>query len=360
LEEENDDEMDVVDDSEKAGWDLEKLRANMFAFVDGDGNIVYERIDEEDEDEQNNKEEQKDDDDEEEEKEEEKEEEEDDKEELVVTVQGNERGNNTNEKQSKAGTVTLGTGKPAPTITSSSVMMLNPETNIPEVVERKDPLPRINASLLTIGHVLYLYGGVLEVGDREVTLDDMWCVDLRRREHWECLWPGTMHKQVWRGALFDDDDSYISSTGKEDVSDEEDDEDDDSLSGGEEAKKESGKEKASGKKSKEAHLRKQEVTHNGSEDDVGQERSRSTPLSGESLTDFYTRTSKYWNQLAADSLGGSELSSKDLKREGFKLAQTRFEEVLQRMGGLSLSSKEKKTTEDKHESKKKSKKSSKK
>lgn len=50
---------------------------------------------------------------------------------------------------------------------------------------------------------------MLEVGDREVTLDDCWSIDLNKREKWTCISPGQMHRQVWKGV--DDDDSYISS-----------------------------------------------------------------------------------------------------------------------------------------------------
>ena len=45
IEEEEEEE---VDGNEQTGWDLDMLRANMFAFVDGDGNIVYEKIEDPD------------------------------------------------------------------------------------------------------------------------------------------------------------------------------------------------------------------------------------------------------------------------------------------------------------------------
>jgi hypothetical protein len=241
--------------------------------------------------------------------------------------------------------------------TSSSVMTLNPETNVPEAVERADPLPRINASLLAAGHMLYLYGGILEVGDREVTLDDMWALDLRKREKWECIWPGTMHKQVWRGAVFDDDDSYIS-TGKEDGSDD----DGDSMSSeeeGEEAGDPEKRSKKSSKKTKKIGLR-QEVARLNEKYNLDDE-SR-TPMDKESLADFYSRTSKYWNAQAADVLTGTdvELSNKELKREGFKLAQNRYDElkpVLDRLAEMSINANQDEKRDSKKE--KKSKKSSK-
>jgi len=324
------DEAALASQEDKTGWDLDMLRANMFAFVDGDGNIVYEKLDDDDDaidnknirsnEEVNNmsNENTKDEPDEEKEEDEEEEEEEE------------EMKNEDTEKPNispVAGTelpkkrVNL-TGK----IASSSVMKLNLETNVPEAVERPDPLPRINASLIVAGHTLYLYGGILEVGDREITLDDMWTLDLRKRENWECLWPGTMHKQVWRGAVFDDDDSYIS-TGKDDDSDDDDDDDDDddgSISEEEKVKKV--QESTKKDKSKRSGLREeaaQLIEKFGLEDES------TTPSDGESLADFYTRTSKYWNQKARDAVvgTGTELSTKEVKREGFKLAQTRFEEL---------------------------------
>jgi hypothetical protein len=347
-------EEDGVDpgEEEKTGWDLDMLRANMFAFVDGDGNIVYERIEEEDEEE---KQDERADACQEEKADEEKEEA---KEEEIEINEGLDEGENKqNEKPSTMGNLLSGAVKPNPKITSSSVMLLNPETNIPEAIQRKDPLPRINASLLAVGHILYLYGGILEVGDREVTLDDMWCVDLRKRENWECLWQGTMHKQVWRGAVFDDDDSYIS-TGKEDGSD---DDNDDSESE-EETKIEIGNDEADAKDSKKSRKTglRQEVA--GLNEKYNLDDANRTPVDGESLADFYSRTSKYWNNLAMEAHTGAdaELSNKELKREGFKLAQTRFDElkpVLERLGELSLASVEKPDVT--RELKKKSKRSSK-
>ena len=235
-------------------------------------------------------------------------------------------------------------------ITSSSVMILDPETNVPKAVERTDPLPRINSSLVIAGHMLYLYGGLLEVGDREVTLDDMWALDLRKTENWECLWPGTMHRQVWRGAIFDDDDSYIS-TSKEDSSD------DDGGSTSDEEKAEAfdeldskPKPKHSSKKSIKAGLR-QEIARLNEKYNLDDE--NRTPLNTESLADFYSRTSKYWNGQAANALDGTDadLSNKELKKAGFRLAQERYDKlkaVVDRMASVSMNSKQ----DEKQDSKK--------
>ena len=51
------------------------------------------------------------------------------------------------------------------------------------------PRGRINAHLAVSGSDLWLYGGIVEVGDgeksREVTLDDLWRVNLDKCDGWE-------------------------------------------------------------------------------------------------------------------------------------------------------------------------------
>lgn len=250
------------------GWDLTKLRSNMFAFLDGEGNVVYENLDDEekkagDEDDDDEVEESKDDD-------------------------GEDEKRHT---------------KPSRIVVNSAAIKANPQTKVPEPVIRSDPLPRINARLVMVGHVLYVFGGLVEVGDREVTLDDLWRFDLKKRDKWECLFPGTMHRQRWRGAIQDDDDSYVSGgTGPDQQADDDDDSDDDEQ---EEAKDEGVKAGA-------------EDGQRGQDDD-----STPVPLDGESLTDYYKRTASHWTNEASSraSALGADWSDKELKREAFRLAQ---------------------------------------
>lgn len=369
-EEESSDLEDDVDDENPAtssGWDLDMLRSNMFAFIDGDGNIVYEKIEEEtandgydadtgeaakakasvvtDEEAKEN------DTDEEEEEEEAKgdDTDEDEQEEMVVkeeiiskvTIDVKKIPGNGN-TQSSQGHI----------VSSSSVMKVNKESGAPEAVARAEPLPRINATVIVRSNVLYVYGGLLEVGDREITLDDCWSFDLRKRDKWECINEGTMHKQVWRGAVFDDDDSYISTGVGSDDDDDLDEElsdselaDEDAVRAAKAAKKAAKKEQ---EKSKRAGLRQEIADLKGKLDldDVNR-----TPLMGEALAEFYSRTSKYWNDEAATRIAQEtatqseteKLSSKELKREGFNLASERYDElkpVLERLDELELQQRE--------------------
>jgi N-acetylneuraminic acid mutarotase len=115
---------------------------------------------------------------------------------------------------------------------------------------RTDPVPRLNSCLALRGHTMYVYGGVVELGDIEVcflfcsirfcsirfigsspplfsllttnllnslfpsasvttngkvTLDDCWSIDLNKRDIWNPTLAGTMKSLVWKGENGDDD-----------------------------------------------------------------------------------------------------------------------------------------------------------
>jgi len=266
----------------------------------------------------------------------------------------------------------------------------------PAPVVRPAPLPRINPAAAVRGNALYVLGGVLEVGDREVTLDDCWSYDLTGRSGWTCLWPGTMHRQVWRGIDSDvDGDSYVSSDQGGDVDGEDEDGSDGGSAGGFETIEEDGeaggtteeerkrarkaakKEKVSFKErhflvaadvsdpfgndrlsvspaplKKTHHLLLQEkekrrgVRHEISalKERLGVDDGSRTPRTGESMSDFYARTTDTWNADAEksaetrDASGrGERMSAKEVKRAGFDLARARYDElrpVLERLAEL--------------------------
>ncbi|CAK7317397.1 Kelch domain-containing protein 4 [Vulpes lagopus] len=60
-----------------------------------------------------------------------------------------------------------------------------------------EPSPRSNAMLAVKHGRLYLYGGMFEAGDRQITLSDLYCLDLQKMQEWTALVemdPGT---QEW-------------------------------------------------------------------------------------------------------------------------------------------------------------------
>jgi hypothetical protein len=93
--------------------------------------------------------------------------------------------------------------------------------------QKPAPLGRIRSGMWCSGNWLYIYGGLREETvkmpkisalsfgsskkattaslEKEITLDDMWRIDLRERTHWEMLLPGTMHKHAWRQEPESDD-----------------------------------------------------------------------------------------------------------------------------------------------------------
>ncbi|UKK02813.2 hypothetical protein MACK_002910 [Theileria orientalis] len=48
------------------------------------------------------------------------------------------------------------------------------------------PTPRMNANVALHNNVFYVYGGIVEIKSVEVTLSDMWALDLERNE-WRCI-----------------------------------------------------------------------------------------------------------------------------------------------------------------------------
>lgn len=54
------------------------------------------------------------------------------------------------------------------------------------------PTARMNTLLAVSGKRLLLYGGVFESGDNEITLDDLWGLDLARLDGWKLYIPATV------------------------------------------------------------------------------------------------------------------------------------------------------------------------
>lgn len=89
------------------------------------------------------------------------------------------------------------------------------------------PVGRINCQLVTKGCTLYVYGGVTEYGDVEITLDDCWSLDLNKRDKWKCVLKGNMTDLVWKGNEGDDQ-SERTGEGDSDRDDDDDSDGDDS------------------------------------------------------------------------------------------------------------------------------------
>ncbi|GAB2289419.1 hypothetical protein Dimus_023728 [Dionaea muscipula] len=57
------------------------------------------------------------------------------------------------------------------------------------LVEVVKPCGRINSCLAVGKDILYLYGGMMELKDREITLDDLYTLNLSKLDEWKCIIP---------------------------------------------------------------------------------------------------------------------------------------------------------------------------
>ena len=146
-----------------------------------------------------------------------------------------------------------------------------------------------------------------------------------------------MHRAVWKGA---DDDSYISSDQAADSDDNNYDNEEGTFEpiyeeeeNSDEAKKLAKKEaKKLAKKAAKAGI-KQEIAH--LKEELGTDNAQRTPLIGESVAEFYARTSDFWVTEIVQSTSNRDesnvstldLSSKELKGQAFHLCKARYEEI---------------------------------
>lgn len=82
------------------------------------------------------------------------------------------------------------------------------------------PPPRINAGMVVKKGILYLYGGMYEDGDKQLTLNDFYSLDLNKLEEWNTIIPLDPADMEWFESDSEDED-------EDDMDDEEDDDDDD-------------------------------------------------------------------------------------------------------------------------------------
>ena len=111
-------------------------------------------------------------------------------------------------------------------------------------------------------------GGVTEVGDVEVTLDDCWSLDLNKRDRWESVLRGTMRDLVWKGDI-DDDGSEMTGEFDDDYDDEESNYDDEESDGERES---DGDDNGEGKKKKKSDRKGSGNTEENDEESSGKKK----------------------------------------------------------------------------------------
>ncbi|GAA5949051.1 hypothetical protein JCM21900_003188 [Sporobolomyces salmonicolor] len=218
------------------------------------------------------------------------------------------------------------------------------EEDDPDDPEKTLPGPRYNAMLAVQRNTLYIYGGILEAGDREYTLDDFFTLDLTKLDRYNCLKECIIETAEWHGSDSendDDSDSDDDEGSESGQSDEEGDEDeadrektpeelapmeldlkqlqltDAEIVANEAAKAQAEREEL--KQRAQAFMGVSTSTDRTAEDIL------STPQPGETLAAFFARSRQYWTQKAHESIGAGN-RGKELRRDGFQLAEKAYEE----------------------------------
>ncbi|KAF9049842.1 hypothetical protein BJ165DRAFT_1341529 [Panaeolus papilionaceus] len=206
------------------------------------------------------------------------------------------------------------------------------------------PLQRYNAMLAVLRNTLYIYGGIYERGSKEYTLDDFYSLHLDKLDRFMCL----------RKPEVVIPDGEVESSTDDEEDDDDDDDDDDDSDGEMDGDEEEGTTLVDAKELKEREqdfpnkeqqlegvveegavegiveegmdeLRSKAAAFMGVSKDTTRsaEDVQSTPLPGETLAMFYARSREYWTQKA---VANSENKGKELRRDGFALAEERYAE----------------------------------
>ncbi|KAJ3000862.1 hypothetical protein HDV02_002325 [Globomyces sp. JEL0801] len=185
------------------------------------------------------------------------------------------------------------------------------------------PTERYNAMMGVSKNILYLFGGIVEKENKEMTLNDLWSLNLDKLDKWNHLIVDERVNELVGEDSEDDDDED-----DEDDDDEENDDDDDgegSDDDGSEANVEEQTSRLSLNESKTNASEEESKPEVVLTEEERLEQAANDPLPGESVSDYYARTSEYWQKII---LIEAPKSGKQLRRNAFDRAYKRFHTML--------------------------------
>lgn len=228
--------------------------------------------------------------------------------------------------------------------TESSSRFVVQNSNLDEIVK---PCGRINSSVVVGRDTLYVYGGMMEIRDQEVTLDDLYTLNLSKLDEWKCIIPVSQSEWIEESENEDEDedeDEDDDTENEEDESGDDSDDEDDAEDINGSASIELGHAvaiiKGEGKsmRRKEKRSRIEQIRAS-----LGLSDSQRTPMPGESLKDFYKRTNMYWQMAAYEH---TQHTGKELRKDGFDLAESRYKELKPVLDELAILEAEQKAEEE--------------
>jgi len=126
------------------------------------------------------------------------------------------------------------------------------------VLNLPKPRARINAMTSIVGNTLWMLGGIVEIGEKEITLDDMWSLDVTRMDGWRLIKENTVGDEIFREAQKAAE-GLESEDEEEEEDDEEEDEDEEEDKGKKEKKEKEKEKKEKEKEKKEAEANKKKA-----------------------------------------------------------------------------------------------------
>lgn len=212
------------------------------------------------------------------------------------------------------------------------------EEDDPDDPVKSLPIPRFNMMLAVQRNTLYCYGGIHETSQREYTMDDFYTLDLSKMDRFHCLKACPIDSIEWKES--DSESSEEEDDGNSDSSESNDEEGEEEEPEGEEyrieivgeddydALDEETMELIKREKLEREELRKRAQAFLGVSKNTTRSENEiiSTPLPGESLREFYSRSKSYFANLAHEQSHG-QARGKEMRRDGFELAEKRFIEL---------------------------------
>ncbi|KAF2155144.1 galactose oxidase [Myriangium duriaei CBS 260.36] len=199
------------------------------------------------------------------------------------------------------------------------------EAAVEKPVSYELPHPRFNAQLAVQGDTLFIYGGTFERGDREFTFDELWALDLGKMDGVKEMFRREI--EDWAAAESDSE------------SEDEDDEDEDEEGSDAEVDAEPATPAATRDEKPAEAVQQQQQQQEQDEDEEAEAPSTSAndglpyPQPFESLRAFYARTTTDWQNIMIQkaNMNASALapdkSAKEIKKEAFEAAETRWWDV---------------------------------
>lgn len=179
---------------------------------------------------------------------------------------------------------------------------------------KNEPIPRYNASMAITGSSSALImGGIFEKEDRQYVLDDVHVINVDKMEKFACLRSLTVDLENWEGSDSENEEEGDSA-----------DEESESGSDSDTDESESDYSDSSDSQDSDSNLSDSENDFYVRPESI--DPSIPQPFPGQALKDYFAEHQEFWMHRAAEKFNTMPSNSKQLRAEGFQMAQQAFNE----------------------------------